>query len=246
MKPWVPRLKKEICFSIKTFYGGRNIMVTADEKLALTSILAATVVIALVSIGSGGKVVYGFFYIPPAEEYFVALIPYFFIFLSIHFTLRVSDKEVEFFSEKVAIASSLIGYYMALMSAMLYAGSGGRETLVSFLGDSVVALGSILHINFKSVPYVIRKFLSKRDIFDKIIVSLAFLILGFSRVVSKDVPLSVSLIFYGMSWFIWLLILYDFAEMFKIRNKGFVIRLNFLVLFAIANLAYAILIILSV
>jgi len=221
-------------------------MVAADEKLALTSILASTLVIALVSMGSGGKVFYGFFYIPPAEEYFVALIPYFFIFLSIHFTLKVSDKEVKFFSEKVAIASSLLGYYMALMSAILYAGSGGRETLVSFLGDSVVTLGGILHINFKSIPYVVRKFLSKRDVFDKIIVSLAFLILGFSRVVSKDVPLSISLIFYGMSWFIWLLILRDFAGMFNIRRKSFVIRLNFLMLFAIANLSYAILIILSV
>ena len=75
---------------------------------------------------------------------------------------------------------------------------------------------------------------------------LAFLILGFSRVVSKDVPLSISLIFYGMSWFIWLLILRDFAGMFNIRRKSFVIRLNFLMLFAIANLSYAILIILSV
>ncbi len=221
-------------------------MVTANERLALTSILASTFVIVLVSIGSGGKVVYGFFYTPPPEEALVAIIPYCFVILSIHFTLRVSDKEMKFFSEKVAVAASLIGYYMALMSAILYAGSGNRETLVSFLGDSVVALGSILHINFRSIPYVAKKFLSKRDIFDKIIVALAFLILGFSRVVSKDVPLSISLVFYGMSWFVWLLVLYDFAKMFNIKNKGFIIQLNFLVLLAMTNLTYAILIILSV
>jgi len=221
-------------------------MVAADERLALTSILASTFVIALVSIGSGGKVVYGFFYIPPQEETLVAIIPYFFIVLSIYFTLKVSDKEVKFFSEKLAVATSLIGYYMALMSAILYVGSGGRETLVSFLGNFVVALGSILHINFKSVPYVVKKFLSKRDVFDKVIVALAFLILGFSRVVSKDVLLSISLVFYGMSWFVWLLVLYDFAKMFNIENKGFIIRLNFLVLLAMTNLSYAILIMLSV
>ncbi len=219
---------------------------TADERLALTSILAATLVVALVSIGSGGKVVYGFFYIPRTEEYFVVLIPYFFIFLSIHFTLKASGREVRFFSEKVALASSLIGYYMALMSAMLYVECGSRETLVSFLGDSVVALGSILHINFKSISYVVKNFLSKRDVFDKIIVSLAFLILGFSRIASKDVPLSISLIFYGMSWFVWMLVLYDFAKLFNIGSKGFIIQLNFLVLLAIANLSYAVLIMLSI
>jgi len=240
------KLKKEICFSIKTFYGGRKVMEkTYSEKLAATSIIASTLVIALVSIGSGGKVYYGFFYIPPSKEFIVAIIPYFFIFLSIHIVLKTVESKLKLFSEKVAIASLLLGYYLALMSSMLYAVSGSRETLVSFLGDSVVSLGSIVHINFKSIPYVARRFLSKRDVFDKIIVSLAFLILGLSRVVSEEVPLSISLVFYGLSWFIIILILHDFAKIFKIRFKNFVIQLNFLILFAIVNLFYTILIILS-
>jgi len=211
-----------------------------NSRLATASIVSATLASALTAIGSGGIVYLGVIYVP-LEVFYIAFIPYFFICLSIvivYFTVLRGKNGLIILSTIMY----LIGFYFSLISAITLMGLNVFENYLSFIIDSALTIAGSTYIlskyNFLSKIYA---YFKDRDVTDKLAVSLAFLILGISRLLIREIYLPIPLTFLILSWIVTFIVLKNSPLLRPYSTSEFELITCCSVIFGLINMAYLVL-----
>ena len=176
------------------------------HRVSLVSIVSASLASALTAIGSEGIVYLGLAYVPLREPY-VAIIPYFFILLSL-WVIYINTLKGKIRSIVLATTTYLIGFYICLITTISIMGQNVFENYVSFIIDSLlIVIGCSYLMHKYNVLKKLLSYLSNRDTVDKISVSIAFLVLGISRVLVRSLYLPVPLTFLFLSWIVTFIVL---------------------------------------
>lgn len=211
-----------------------------NSRLALASIISATLASALTAIGSKGIVYLGVIYVP-LEVFYIALIPYFFICLSItvvYFTVLKGKSGLII----LGTIMYLVGFYFSLISAITLMGLNVFENYLSFIIDSALTVvGSTYVFSKHSFLSKIRAYFKDRDVVDKLAVSLAFLILGVSRLLAREIYLPIPLTFLILSWIVTFIVLKDSPLLKPYSTSEFELTICCSVVFGLINMAYLVL-----
>jgi len=176
------------------------------HRVSLVSIVSASLASALTAIGNEGIVYLGLAYVPLREPY-VAIIPYFFILLSL-WVIYINTLKGKIRSIVLATTTYLIGFYICLITTISIMGQNVFENYVSFIIDSLlIVIGCSYLMHKYNVLKKLLSYLSNRDTVDKISVSIAFLVLGISRVLVRSLYLPVPLTFLFLSWIVTFIVL---------------------------------------
>ncbi|HDJ94716.1 MAG TPA: hypothetical protein ENG46_00060 [Acidilobales archaeon] len=207
------------------------------HRVSLVSIVSASLASALTAIGSEGIVYLGLAYVPLRESY-VAIIPYFFILLSL-WVIYVNTLKGKLRSIVLATTTYLIGFYFCLITTISIMGQNVFENYVSFIIDSLlIVIGCSYLMHKYNVLKKLLSYLSNRDTVDKISVSIAFLVLGVSRVLVRSLYLPVPLTFLFLSWIVTFIILKSSPIMEASVMSNFELFTCNTVVFAWINMVY--------
>lgn len=208
-----------------------------NSQLATASMVSATLASALTAIGSSGIVYLGVIYVP-LETFYIAFIPYFFICLSIvivYFTVLREKDGLTILSTIIY----LIGFYFSLISAITLMELNVFENYLSFIIDSALIISGSTYIfskyNFLSKIYA---YFKDREVIDKLAVSLAFLILGVSRLLIREIYLPIPLTFLILSWIVTFIILKNSPLLRPYLISEFELITCCSVIFGLINMAY--------
>jgi len=207
------------------------------HRVSLVSIVSASLASALTAIGSEGIVYLGLAYVPLREPY-VAIIPYFFILLSL-WVIYINTLKGKLRSIVLATTTYLIGFYFCLITTISIMGQNVFENYVSFMIDSLLIVTGCSYLMHKyNVLKKLLSYLSNRDTVDKISVSIAFLVLGVSRVLVRSLYLPVPLTFLFLSWIVTFIILKSSPVMEASIMSNFELFTCNTVVFAWINMVY--------
>ena len=207
------------------------------HRVSLASIVSASLASALTAIGSEGVVYLGLAYVPLRESY-VAVIPYFFIFLSL-WVVYINTLKGKLRSVILATTTYLIGFYFCLITTISIMGQNVFENYVSFVIDSLLIIAGCSYLMCKyNVLKKLFSYFSNRGTIDKISVSIAFLILGISRVLVRNLYLPVPLTFLLLSWIVTFIILKSSPIMEASVMSNFELFTCNTVVFAWINMVY--------
>jgi len=207
------------------------------HRVSLVSIVSASLASALTAIGSEGIVYLGLAYVPLREPY-VAIIPYFFILLSL-WVIYINTLKGKLRSIVLATTTYLIGFYFCLITTISIMGQNVFENYVSFMIDSLLIVTGCSYLMHKyNVLKKLLSYLSNRDTVDKISVSIAFLVLGVSRVLVRSLYLPVPLTFLFLSWIVTFIILKSSPVMEANIMSNFELFTCNTVVFAWINMVY--------
>ncbi len=207
------------------------------HRVSLVSIVSASLASALTAIGSEGIVYLGLAYVPLREPY-VAIIPYFFILLSL-WVIYINTLKGKLRSIVLATTTYLIGFYFCLITTISIMGQNVFENYVSFMIDSLLIVTGCSYLMHKyNVLKKLLSYLSNRDTVDKISVSIAFLVLGVSRVLVRSLYLPVPLTFLFLSWIVTFIILKSSPVMEASIMSNFELFTCNTVIFAWINMVY--------
>lgn len=208
--------------------------------LALTSIVSASMVSALTAIGSGGTVYFGFIYVPEEAAY-IAIVPYSFIFLSVfalyNTILRNKPKTLI-----LCTFAYLLGFYFSLISTIILMENNTLDNYLSFAISFLVSLSGCLAAIYKYRFFKdLVRYFTNRDVVDKFIVSIAFLLLALPRISIKEIYLPIPLTFLLISWAVMFIVLKGSPIVkycLTMKSEIFIVSSTFL---ALTNLAYLVL-----
>ncbi|RLG72111.1 MAG: hypothetical protein DRO08_03735, partial [Thermoprotei archaeon] len=207
------------------------------HRVSLVSIVSASLASALTAIGSEGIVYLGLAYVPLRESY-VAIIPYFFILLSL-WVIYVNTLKGKLRSIVLATTICLIGFYFCLITTISIMGQNVFENYMSFMIDSLLIVTGCSYLMHKyNVLKKLLSYLSNRDTVDKISVSIAFLVLGVSRVLVRSLYLPVPLTFLFLSWIVTFIIFKSSPVMEASIMSNFELFTCNTVVFAWINMVY--------
>ena len=207
------------------------------HRVSLVSIVSASLASALTAIGSEGIVYLGLAYVPLREPY-VAIIPYFFILLSL-WVIYINTLKGKLRSIVLATTTYLIGFYFCLITTISIMGQNVFENYVSFMIDSLLIVTGCSYLMHKyNVLKKLLSYLLNRDTIDKISVSIAFLVLGVSRVLVRSLYLPVPLTFLFLSWIVTFIILKSSPVMEASIMSNFELFTCNTVIFAWINMVY--------
>ena len=207
------------------------------HRVSLVSIVSASLASALTAIGSEGIVYLGLAYVPLREPY-VAIIPYFFILLSL-WVIYINTLKGKLRSIVLATTTYLIGFYFCLITTISIMGQNVFENYVSFMIDSLLIVTGCSYLMHKyNVLKKLLSYLSNRDTVDKISVSIAFLVLGVSRVLVRSLYLPVPLTFLFLSWIVSFIVLKSSPIMEASVMSNFELFTCNTVVFAWINMVY--------
>lgn len=207
------------------------------HRVSLVSIVSASLASALTAIGSEGIVYLGLAYVPLREPY-VAIIPYFFILLSL-WVIYINTLKGKLRSIVLATTICLIGFYFCLITTISIMGQNVFENYMSFMIDSLLIVTGCSYLMHKyNVLKKLLSYLSNRDTVDKISVSIAFLVLGVSRVLVRSLYLPVPLTFLFLSWIVTFIILKSSPVMEASIMSNFELFTCNTVVFAWINMVY--------
>ena len=207
------------------------------HRVSLVSIVSASLASALTAIGSEGIVYLGLAYVPLREPY-VAIIPYFFILLSL-WVIYINTLKGKLRSIVLATTTYLIGFYFCLITTISIMGQNVFENYMSFMIDSLLIVTGCSYLMHKyNVLKKLLSYLSNRDTVDKISVSIAFLVLGVSRVLVRSLYLPVPLTFLFLSWIVTFIILKSSPVMEANIMSNFELFTCNTVVFAWINMVY--------
>lgn len=207
------------------------------HRVSLVSIVSASLASALTAIGNEGIVYLGLAYVPLREPY-VAIIPYFFILLSL-WVIYINTLKGKIRSIVLATTTYLIGFYICLITTISIMGQNVFENYVSFIIDSLlIVIGCSYLMHKYNVLKKLLSYLSNRDTVDKISVSIAFLVLGVSRVLVRSLYLPVPLTFLFLSWIVTFIVLKSSPIMEVNVMSNFELFTCNTVIFAWINMVY--------
>ena len=207
------------------------------HRVSLVSIVSASLASALTAIGSEGIVYLGLAYVPLREPY-VAIIPYFFILLSL-WVIYINTLKGKLRSIVLATTTYLIGFYFCLITTISIMGQNVFENYMSFMIDSLLIVTGCSYLMHKyNVLKKLLSYLLNRDTVDKISVSIAFLVLGVSRVLVRSLYLPVPLTFLFLSWIVTFIILKSSPVMEASIMSNFELFTCNTVVFAWINMVY--------
>ncbi|RLG74683.1 MAG: hypothetical protein DRO23_06025 [Thermoprotei archaeon] len=209
-------------------------------RISLISIISATLASALTAIGSEGVVYLGLIYVPLRGQY-VAAIPYFFILLSL-WIVYINALREKSRSIILATLACLIGFYFCLITTISAMSQNVFENYVSFCINSLfVTIGSSYLMYKYSVSKKMLSYFSNRDTIDKISVSIAFLVLGASRILVRSLYLPIPLSFLFLSWIVTFIILKSSPIMEANVMLNFELFMCSTTVFAWTNMVYLVL-----